>query len=93
MDNLPHYSAWYEITLLECGPHKLDVIKLVREYRYLCLKESKQLVESVPQAAAYTSANDWQEAMRCKERFEALGAKVAMELHFPIMDGPGYYDE
>jgi len=28
-----------------------------------------------------------------KERFEALGAKVAMELHFPIMDGPGYYDE
>lgn len=93
MDNLPHYSAWYEITLLECGPHKWDVIKLIREYRYLNFKESKRLVENLPQAAAYINANDWQEAIRRKERFEALGAKVAMELHFPIIDGPGFYDE
>ena len=47
MDHLPHYSAWYETTLLECGPHKLDAIKLVRVYRYLGLKENKQLVENV----------------------------------------------
>ncbi|MBR6707656.1 MAG: hypothetical protein IKI84_13430 [Clostridia bacterium] len=34
MDDQTHHSAWYEITLLDCGPNKLDVIRLVREYRF-----------------------------------------------------------
>lgn len=93
MDNLTHYSAWFEITLLECGPHKLGVIRLVRIYRYLGLKEAKQLVENLPQAAAFFNANDREGAERCKEEFEALGAKVTKELHFPVVSGPGYYDE
>ena len=65
----------------------------MREYRYLRLKEAMQLVENTPQAAAYINANDRWEVWCCKVRFEALGAKVTMELHFPIIDGPGYYDE
>ena len=28
MNDSPRYSAWFEVTLLACGPHKLDVIKL-----------------------------------------------------------------
>ena len=93
MEDLPNYTAWYEITLLECGPHKQDVIRLVREYRFLGFIEGKNLVENLPQAAAYIGANNPAEAERCKARFEALGAKVTMELHFPVITGPGYYDE
>ena len=93
MEDWPSYSAWYEITLLTCGPHKLEVIKLVRIYRYLGLMEAKQLVENLPQAAAYINISEREEAERCKAEFEALGAQVTMELHFPTITGPGIYDE
>ncbi len=93
MEDLANYSARFEITLLECGPNKPDVIRLVREYRYLGFIEGKNLVENLPRAAAYIGANNPAEAERCKARFEALGAKVTMELHFPVITGPGYYDE
>ena len=91
MEDWPIYTAWFEITLLTCGPHKLDVIRLVRVYRYLGLIEAKQLVENLPQPAAYIG--DRERAERCKAEFEALGAEVTVELHFPVITGPGIYDE
>ena len=49
MKDLPSYSAWYEITLLEeCGPHKVNVIKLVRAYTGVSLKEARNLAENPP---------------------------------------------
>jgi ribosomal protein L7/L12 len=36
------------ITLLELGPNKIQVIRVVREYTRLGLKEAKELVESAP---------------------------------------------
>ena len=93
MDNLPHYSAWYEITLLECGPHKVKVIKCVRAYKGVGLKEAMDLVENLPQKVAFFSSSKRQEAERCKAEFEALGATVALELEFPAYSKPGYYDE
>ena len=49
MTDLPSYSAWYEITLLACGPNKGKVIRLVRAYRGVSLFEAKCLVENLPQ--------------------------------------------
>ena len=48
MKDLPSYSAWYEITLLECGPHKVNVIKLVLAYTGVSLKEARNLAENPP---------------------------------------------
>ena len=93
MKDLPSYSAWYEITLLDCGPNKVKVIKLVREYRGLRLVEAKHLVENLPQVVACVSGSRLQDAERCKAEFEALGATVTMELEFPTYSGPGYYEE
>ena len=76
---------------MTCFPHKIDVIRTVRTYRNLSLIEAKQVVENLPQAAAYIG--DLATAERCKADFEALGAQVTMELHFPVITGPGIYDE
>ena len=52
---------------------------------------AKQLAENLPQAATYIY--DRESAERCKAEFEALGAEVTMEQHFPVMTGPGDYEE
>ena len=93
MTDLPCYYAWFEITLLDPGPHKVDVIRLVRFYRHLDLREAWQLVENPPQAAAFIDADNRHGAEECVARFEALGAKVEMDLHFPAVSGPGIFDE
>ena len=78
---------------MECGLNKPDVIRPVREYRFPGFIEGKNPVENLPRAAAYIGANNPAEAERCKARFEAPGAKATKELHFPVITGPGYYDE
>ena len=92
MRDLPTYYAWYEITLLECGPHKADVIKLLRLYNYLNLRECWRLVENLAQAPVKVCVGDRLKADRCRTEFEALGAKVTMEHRYPVIDGPGIYE-
>jgi ribosomal protein L7/L12 len=57
------------------------------------LFEAKCLVENLPQVAAFVSGSNQREAERCKAEFEELGATVTMELEFPTVTGPGYYEE
>ncbi len=93
MTDLPSYSTWYEITLLACGPNKGKVIRLVRSYRGVSLFEAKCLVENLPQVVAFVSGSNQRDAELCKAEFEELGATVTMELDFPTVSGPGYYEE
>jgi large subunit ribosomal protein L7/L12 len=66
----------FDVVLLEAGPNKINVIKVVREITGLGLKEAKDLTEAggkVKEAISKTDA----EAM--KKKFEEAGAKVELK--------------
>ena len=60
--------------LLEIGPNKIPVIKVVRELTGLGLKEAKDLVDSHPKPVKEGIARD--EADKIKAALEEQGAKV-----------------
>ena len=64
----------FSVILKEVGANKISVIKAVRELTVLGLKESKDLVESAPQAVKEGVSKD--EAAVAKEKLEAAGATV-----------------
>ncbi len=67
----------FSIILKECGPKKIQVIKVVRELTGLGLKEAKDLVDGAPKAVKENATKD--EAAQIKAKLEAEGAVVEVK--------------
>ncbi len=67
----------FTATLIEIGPNKIPVIKVVRELTGLGLKEAKDLVDAHPKAVKEGIAKD--EADKIKAALEEQGAKVEIK--------------
>ena len=67
----------FTVSLIEIGPNKINVIKVVREVTSLGLKEAKDLVESAPKPIKESVSKD--EAATIKKKFEEVGAKVEVK--------------
>ena len=67
----------FTVQLVEVGPKKINVIKVVREVTSLGLKEAKDLVESAPAAVKEEIPKDEAEAVA--KKFEEVGAKVEIK--------------
>ncbi|MEA2538351.1 MAG: large subunit ribosomal protein [Chloroflexota bacterium] len=64
-------------TLIEIGPNKIPVIKVVRELTGLGLKEAKDVVDATPKAVKEGVTRD--EAEKIKAALEEVGAKVEIK--------------
>ena len=64
-------------TLIEIGPNKIPVIKVVRELTGLGLKEAKDVVDASPKAVKEGVTRD--EAEKIKAALEEVGAKVEIK--------------
>ena len=67
----------FDVILQEVGDKKIQVIKAVRSFTSLGLKEAKDLVESAP--TKVLEAVTKEEAERAKAALEAEGAKVVLK--------------
>ena len=67
----------FSAILVEIGPNKIPVIKVVRELTSLGLKEAKDLVDAFPKPVKEGVAKD--EAEKIKAALEAQGAKVEIK--------------
>ena len=67
----------FTATIVEIGPNKIPVIKVVRELTGLGLKEAKDLVDATPKAVKEGVARD--EADKIKTALEEVGAKVEVK--------------
>jgi large subunit ribosomal protein L7/L12 len=67
----------FTATLVEIGPNKIPVIKVVRELTGLGLKEAKDLVDATPKPVKEAVARD--EAEKIKAALEEQGAKVEIK--------------
>lgn len=74
-------SGRYEVVLTECGPNKIQVIKVVRAETGLGLKDSKDLVESCPRVVK--SDLERAAAETLEKKLEAVGAKADVRLKKP----------
>jgi large subunit ribosomal protein L7/L12 len=67
----------FSVILKEVGENKINVIKAVREFTTLGLKEAKDLVESAPKPIKEGVNKD--EAANIKKKLEEAGAKVEIK--------------
>ena len=67
----------FTATLVEIGPNKIPVIKVVRELTGLGLKEAKDLVDAFPKPVKEGVTKD--EAEKIKAALEEQGAKVEIK--------------
>jgi large subunit ribosomal protein L7/L12 len=67
----------FSAVLVEVGPNKISVIKVVRELTGLGLKEAKDLVDAAPKPIKEGVARD--EADKVKTALEEQGAKVEIK--------------
>ena len=67
----------FDVVLVDIGPQKLQVIKVVRVHSDLGLKDAKTLVESAPKPIREGVPKD--EAEKIKAELEAVGAKVELK--------------
>jgi len=67
----------FDVILTSIGSKKLAVVKLVKEFTSLGLKESKDLVESAPKAIKEKVKKD--EANQMKKQLEDIGASVELK--------------
>ena len=67
----------FTATLIEIGPNKIPVIKVVRELTGLGLKEAKDLVDAAPKAVKEGVTKE--EAEKIKAALEGQGAKVEIK--------------
>jgi large subunit ribosomal protein L7/L12 len=67
----------FTATLVEIGPNKIPVIKVVRELTGLGLKEAKDLVDAFPKPVKEGVTRD--EAEKIKAALEEQGAKVEIK--------------
>lgn len=63
-----------KIKLIDTGKHKIEVIKLIRLFTMLGLKESKELADNLP--SILISRSDDISFEQIKKNFEAIGATV-----------------
>jgi large subunit ribosomal protein L7/L12 len=73
----PEEQTEFTATLIEIGPNKIPVIKVVRELTGLGLKEAKDLVDATPKAVKEGVARD--EADKIKAAIEEVGGKVEIK--------------
>ena len=87
-----YHLGGYNVILNEQGPNKVDVIKALREYRRLSLKETKELVDH--HLPTFVKENcEKAEAYKIRDHLEALGAVVSFESGYifaPLPDGYSY---
>ena len=67
----------FTASIVEIGPNKIPVIKVVRELTGLGLKEAKDLVDATPKAVKEAVTRD--EADKIKSALEEVGAKVEIK--------------
>lgn len=67
----------FDVILTSMGKSKLPVVKIVKEFTELGLKESKDLVESAPKTIK-EKVNE-KEAKLIKEKLENVGASVELK--------------
>ena len=67
----------FTVTLIDFGPKKINVIKVVREVTSLGLKEAKDLVEAAPKAIKEGIPKAEAEAIQ--KKFEEVGAKTEIK--------------
>lgn len=67
----------FDVTLLEAGASKINVIKAVREITGLGLKEAKDLVDNAPKPIKEKVSKE--EADSVKAKLEEAGAKVEVK--------------
>jgi large subunit ribosomal protein L7/L12 len=67
----------FSAVLVEVGPNKIPVIKVVRELTGLGLKEAKDVVDAAPKPVKEGIAKD--EAEKIKAALEEQGAKVEIK--------------
>ena len=65
----------FSIILKECGPKKIQVIKVVRELTGLGLKEAKDLVDGAPKAVKETRPRTKPRRSRRSSKPKALSSK------------------
>jgi len=70
----PEEQSEFSAVLIEVGPNKIPVIKVVRELTGLGLKEAKDLVDAAPKPIKEGVARE--EADKVKTALEEQGAKV-----------------
>src|SRR5713101_408527 len=67
----------FTVMLKEVGPNKINVIKAVREFTTLGLKEANELVDGAPKAIKEGVSKD--EAETIKKKFTEAGAVVEVK--------------
>ena len=67
----------FDVILQAAGEKKIQVIKVVRQYTGLGLKEAKDLVEAAPKVVKESLVKD--EAEKIKKELEEQGAKVELK--------------
>jgi large subunit ribosomal protein L7/L12 len=67
----------FDVILANAGANKLQVIKVVREFTTLGLKEAKALVDSAPKPVKEAVSKE--EAQKIKAKLEEVGAKVELK--------------
>ncbi|MBI3991164.1 MAG: 50S ribosomal protein L7/L12 [Candidatus Omnitrophica bacterium] len=67
----------FDVVLTEVGANKIQVIKEVRAFTNLGLKEAKDLVDSAPKPIKQGASKE--EAENIKAKIEAVGAKVELK--------------
>ena len=67
----------FDVILVNAGANKLQVIKVVREFTTLGLKEAKALVDGAPKAVKEAAPKE--EAAKIKAKLEEVGAKVELK--------------
>lgn len=70
-------KAEFDIVLVDGGAQKVNVIKEIRGFTTLGLKEAKDLVEGAPKTVKEGVAK--KEAEEIKKKLEAAGAKVELK--------------
>jgi len=73
----PEEKTSFNVVLKEAGEKKIQVIKVVRQYTSLGLKEAKDLVEAAPKVVKEGATKE--EAEKIKKDLETSGATVALE--------------
>ena len=73
----PEEQTEFSAVLVEVGPNKIPVIKVVRELTALGLKEAKDLVDASPKPVKEGVTKD--EAEKIKASLEEVGAKVEIK--------------
>ena len=71
-------SATVDLVLVDSGPNKINVIKVIREIQpNLSLKDAKDMVDNPPQTVVQKI--DRSKAEELKKKFEQAGAKVELK--------------